>query len=444
MLLPFIFLASVLASKVNTTIYKVFQAIVGTIYYLFILNLKVEPFFILLSIAGLNLSLLYLLKLSNRSKIVLTLSIALNLIPLLSIKDYIPFVKLEPNYFISIVGLSYFVLNSISMFVDFYDRKFNKFSPLDVVVYLIYFPKILAGPLVRFAEFSQELNSNYRDKSRAELYSGVFLISWGIIKKWLADYMFQYVSPALNNPAGFPGEQLFISAYIYALYIFLDFSGYTDIARGVSLLMGIRLPENFMSPYLAKNLREFWRRWHITLYQWIRDYVYVKLLGGSRKGNIRTFINIMVAFILSGAWHGNYLNYVLWGALHGLGVYLSRFHTGNNILSSFLGWIVTFNSMVFLWIVFAITDLEKVILYFRTVVSIEPTGLQNFLLSRQDILAVTTLGFLIAFSDSTLKDKVYTWSTSRAMPFINFAVYLLALILINTKVSVSPFLYEGF
>ncbi len=393
---------------------------------------------------GVNLCLLYILRFTNKNRFILLLSVALNLVPLLFVKDYIPLIKLEPNYFISIVGLSYFVLNSISMFVDFYDEKFHRFSPLDVVVYLIYLPKVLAGPLVRFGEFIRELSLNYRDKSYSELNLGAFLLSWGIVKKWLGDYMFQYVSPALSNPTGFSGEQLLLSAYIYALYIFLDFSGYTDMARGTSILMGIRLPENFRSPYLAKNLREFWRRWHITLYQWIRDYIYIRLLGGNRKGRVWTFFNIMVAFTLSGAWHGNYVNYILWGILHGLGVALSRFHTGSNIFSALLGWLVTFNAVVFLWVIFAITDLEKIGLYFRGMVNFEATRLSSLLLIRQDILIVSALGLVIAFSDSAIKDKVSTKGTGRLIPLVSFAMYILALVLINTKVSVSPFLYEGF
>ncbi len=455
LILPFLFITSFLVSKINLKAYKIYQLLIGVIYYFLLLEGKLKPFILFILLILMNIIILYILKFSKHKniyflkfkadKFFFILAIFLNLLPLIFMKDYIPLIKFEPNYFIRIIGLSYFVLNSISMFVDYYEDKFEEFSILDIAVYSIYFPKIFAGPLVRFKDFIDELNNNYKNKSFSTLNFGLFLISIGIVKKWLADYIFQYATNVINNPLGYSGEQLFITIYIYTLYIFLDFSGYTDIARGTSTIMGINLPENFRSPYLAKNLRDFWRRWHITLYEWIRDYIYIKLLGGNRKGKVRTYINILIAFTLSGIWHGNYINYVIWGFFHGIGVILSRFYKGRDFIEVFTGWFITFNTVATLWIVFAITDLHKIILYFQNLIlNFSFKGIGAFILGRYDIVIVMLIGYTIAFTDWKIKDVISNLEDEKISVIFNFAMYIFALILLNNKVAVSPFLYESF
>jgi D-alanyl-lipoteichoic acid acyltransferase DltB (MBOAT superfamily) len=394
-----------------------------------------------------NITLMYILKYTDgfRRKAFLTIGIILNLTPLILIKDYFKFITIEPNYFIQIIGISYFVLNSISMLVDYYEKKFEEFNPLDIFVYSIYFPKIFAGPLVRFKEFITELNSAYSNKNIIDLNTGLFLISLGIIKKWLADYIFQFANAVFSNPTGFSGAELFITIYIYTAFIFLDFSGYTDIARGTSLLMGIKLPENFRSPYLSTNFREFWRRWHITLYEWIKDYIYIKLLGGSRKGKIRTYINVIISFILSGMWHGNFFNYIIWGFFHGLGVIFSRLFELDTKIKKFIGWFITFNTVALLWIVFAITDITKLQEYFQHMLTdFNLKALYIFTMAKWDLMLVLFIGYIIAFIDIFLKERVYLIERKDLFLLLNFLIYTVAIILLNYKVSVSPFLYESF
>ena len=455
LILPFLYIASFLTAKINLKFYKIYQLVIGVIYYFLLLEGNFKPFILFILLIVINIILLHILKFSKHKKIYFLsfraekfffiLAIFLNLLPLIFMKDYIPLIKIEPNYFIQVIGLSYFVLNSISMFVDYYEDKFEKFSILDVAVYSIYFPKIFAGPLVRFKDFTDELNQNYQNKGFPDLNLGVFLISIGIVKKWFADYIFQYASNVINNPSGYSGEQLFITIYIYTLYIFLDFSGYTDIARGTSKIMGIDLPENFKSPYLARSLRDFWRRWHITLYEWIRDYIYIKLLGGNRKGTFRTYINILIAFTLSGIWHGNYINYLIWGFFHGVGVSLSRYFKGKSLFEIFIEWFITFNSVAFLWIIFAITDLNKIFLYFQNIfTNFNIKGLEAFIIGRYDIITVMIVGYIIAFSDWKIKETIQNFKDVKVFTVFSFILYIVAIILLNNKVSVSPFLYESF
>ncbi len=447
LILPFIFLVSYYLFKLSKSAYKYFQLFLGIGYYFLLLEGKIAPFLLFIFLILMNIVLMYILKYTKgiQRKGFLILGIILNLTPLILMKDYFKFLTIEPNYFIQIIGISYFVLNSISMLVDYYDEKFKDFSPLDIFIYSIYFPKIFAGPLVRFKEFVEELNRGYSDKSIIDLNSGLFLISFGIIKKWLADYIFQFANAVFSNPSGFSGGELFITIYIYTAYIFLDFSGYTDIARGTSILMGIRLPENFRSPYLSTNFREFWRRWHITLYEWIKDYIYIRLLGGSRKRKLRTYINILIAFILSGAWHGNYFNYIIWGFFHGLGVIISRFANFEDKFRKAISWFITFNSVAILWIVFAITDLSKLKTFFyHLFTDFNIKAIYVFSLAKWDLMLVLAIGYIIAFTDIFIKERVYLINKEKYLLALNFAIYSLALILLNYKVSVSPFLYESF
>jgi len=447
LILPFIFLANYFLFNINKNSYKYFQLAVGVAYYFVLLEGKIIPFVLFIFLILMNIILMYILKHTDgiQKKIFLILGITLNLTPLILMKDYFKFLPIEINYFVQIIGISYFVLNSISMLVDYYDKKFTDFSPLDIFVYAIYFPKIFAGPLVRYKEFTDELNRGYSDKSLIDLNTGLFLISFGIIKKWLADYIFQFANAVFTNPTGYSGGELFITIYIYTAYIFLDFSGYTDIARGTSLLLGIRLPENFRSPYLSTNFREFWRRWHITLYEWIKDYIYIRLLGGSRKGKIRTYINILIAFILSGMWHGNYFNYIIWGFFHGLGVILSRFVELKNKISKFIGWFITFNSVALLWVVFAITDLKKLVAFFQHLITdFNPKVLYVFTIAKWDLMLVLAIGYVIAFTDIFIKERVQLITRVLIFIAVNVILYTIAIILLNYKVSVSPFLYESF
>ncbi|WP_051654148.1 MBOAT family O-acyltransferase [Persephonella sp. KM09-Lau-8] len=449
LLLPLLFLLSYFSSRLSITGYKLFQVFIGFIYYLLILKGNLPALFVFLNLIAVNYLLLRNMDLFDNKpsvrRAILIVAIVINLIPLIMMKDYLPLLKTEPNYFIQIVGLSYFSLNVISMFVDFYKRKFRKFFLIDFLLYSIYFPKIFAGPLVRYREFIRQVNWNYRNKTFNDLNLGVFLLALGIIKKWFADYLFQYSSAVFSNPAGFSGEELFMNIYVYTAYIFLDFSGYTDLARGTSLLMGINLPENFRSPYLSKSFREFWRRWHITLYQWIRDYVYIDLLGGNRKGKIRTYINILIAFILSGIWHGNYFNYIIWGFSHGLGVIFTRDLKEDSKIKRYLMWFLTFNLIAVLWIVFAITDISTLKDYFVTMVTgFNPAGLASFVVFRTDIVIPLILGFGIAFIDSWLKEKFVVNLPPYRFYAVSSILFLIAIFLLNYKVAVSPFLYESF
>ena len=189
--------------------------------------------------------------------------------------------------------------------------------------------------------------------------AGLGLVGLGLVKKvMIADYLGRVVvDPAFGVPQAFGGPDLLFAAYAYAAQIYCDFSGYTDIAIGLALLMGFIFPQNFRSPYRATGFRDFWRRWHMTLSRFLRDFLYIPL-GGNRKGRLRTYFNLMATMLLGGLWHGASWTFVLWGGFHGVGLSTEHALGGRIRFPGWLRWFVTFNLVVFAWILFRSPDLQ--------------------------------------------------------------------------------------
>ncbi len=215
------------------------------------------------------------------------------------------------------VGISFITFQALSYVIDVGRRELAPTSMLDFGVYLSFFPHVGAGPIVRASEFLPQL-AHRPDPRRVDVGPAFWLIAAGLFKKvvvasFLAD---RIVDPLFANPQQHGGLEALFGVYAYAIQIFADFSGYTDMAIGIAALLGFTFPRNFASPYTATSVQDFWRRWHMTLSRWLRDYVYIPL-GGSRKGRRRTSINIFLTMLLGGLWHGAAWTFVAWGALHG-------------------------------------------------------------------------------------------------------------------------------
>ena len=260
------------------------------------------------------------------------------------------------------VGVSFFSFQAVTYVVDVKRRQTEPASLLDAAIYLSFFPHLVAGPIVRASEFLPQLREP-RNPNRVAVSAGLTLVALGLIKKvMIADYLArELVDPVFAVPQAYSAPDAILAAYGYAAQIFCDFSGYTDIAIGLALLMGFVFPQNFNSPYRATGFRDFWRRWHMTLSRFLRDYLYIPL-GGNRKGNVRTYINLMATMTLGGLWHGAAWNFVAWGAYQGTG--LSAEHAINGrlgrIFPGWLRWFVTFNLIVFGWILFRAQNLSLV------------------------------------------------------------------------------------
>ena len=223
------------------------------------------------------------------------------------------------------VGISFYTFQNISYLVDVYRRKVVSVGNiLDFGFYTSFFPQLVAGPIIRANQFIPQLYKPFF-LSRRQFGIAVFWILNGLLKKIiLSDYLaVNFVDRVFNNPTMFTGFENLMALFTYSLQVYADFSGYTDIAIGVAMLMGFYLPINFNSPYKAQNPGEFWKRWHISLSTWLKDYLYIPL-GGNRKGKVRTQINLMLTMLLGGLWHGASWNFVIWGGLNGVGILLYK------------------------------------------------------------------------------------------------------------------------
>ncbi|MGF1665636.1 MAG: MBOAT family O-acyltransferase [Acidimicrobiia bacterium] len=222
------------------------------------------------------------------------------------------------------VGISFFTFQALSYVIDVYRGEEQPSGLLDFAVYLAFFPQLVAGPIVRTSEFLPQLHSR-RDPRSVEAPEAFALIAAGLFKKVVVANTLAtgLVDPVFANPEAFSSLEVLFAIYGYAVQIYCDFSGYTDIAIGVALLMGFRFPQNFDHPYRAASLQEFWRRWHMTLSRWLRDYLYIPL-GGSRGSRQATYRNLLLTMVLGGLWHGAAWTFVLWGLLHGGGLAIER------------------------------------------------------------------------------------------------------------------------
>ena len=253
------------------------------------------------------------------------------------------------------VGISFFTFQAISYVIDVYRGDTEPANSLDFAVYLAFFPQLVAGPIVRATELIPQLNKP-RD-ARVDFAKGCSLIAAGLFKKMVIS---TYLAEALVDgvfafPNRFSSLEVLMGIYGYAIQIYTDFSGYTDIAIGVALLLGIQLPLNFNQPYKATTLRDFWRRWHISLSRWLRDYLYIPL-GGSWGSRFKRDRNLLLTMLLGGLWHGASWNFVIWGGMHG--VWLLAERRAGFRLKGVWGWLITFHMVCLTWVFFRADTLE--------------------------------------------------------------------------------------
>src|SRR5436190_3787291 len=257
------------------------------------------------------------------------------------------------------VGISFYTFMAISYVVDTYRGDFVPTTLEKFAVYLSFFPHLVAGPIVRPGELIPQLDVP-RNPRRVDTSRAFYLIATGLFKKvvianYLASHIVDAVFGAPNQHSSF---EVLVGVVAYAVQIYADFSGYTDMAIGLALLLGFKFPQNFDSPYAAISVQDFWRRWHMTLSRWLRDYVYIPF-GGNRKGEPRTYLNLMATMLLGGLWHGAAWSFVIWGGLHGCWLAIGRYRREHGLSTDAvtgrqLWWkrILTFNLVCFAWIFF--------------------------------------------------------------------------------------------
>lgn len=273
-------------------------------------------------------------------------------------------------------GISFYTFQSMSYVIDVYRGHIRaEKNFIDFAAFVSYFPHLVAGPIQRAEVLLVQITRD-RILTLAEFFMGCRLFLFGLFKKLVVgDNIAKLVDPVFAQPQAFDSITLLVAAYAFAIQIYCDFSGYTDMARGVSKMMGINLTLNFNHPYFATSIRDFWKRWHISLSTWFRDYVYIPL-GGSRYAESRTIFNLFATFLLSGLWHGAGWTYILWGAYHGALVAIEHFFEKRQLgqwAQSFPTWLkmfITFHLVVLGWILFRVTSLAQFGVYIKALFTV--------------------------------------------------------------------------
>ena len=364
------------------------------------------------------------------------------------------------------IGISFYLFQTISYLVDVYKGKIPAERHFGIyAVYISFFPKVMQGPIERGESLLPQLHKPRRFHYGQASY-GMKLMAWGFFKKLvLADGLSIYVSQVYDNLPSYTGFSLMLATFFYAIQLYCDFSGYTDIALGSAGILGIRLSPNFRSPYFASSIKDFWGRWHISLSSWLRDYIYIPL-GGSRVGRVRHALNIMITFLVSGLWHGASWNYVLWGGIHGALQIIEGFFPWNKKSSRFqtdrrlhamlfiVTVPVTFLLVCFAWIFFRAATLQDAFYVIRNMFTgigspytyIHDCALQLGLTFRNLVFHCLPLIPLFLFDLASLKTDVIAL-ISRQRFFIRWPVYILLLLVIllfSEKGVTTEFIYMQF
>jgi alginate O-acetyltransferase complex protein AlgI len=351
------------------------------------------------------------------------------------------------------VGISFFTFMAISYIMDIYRNELEPTGWLNFFLYLSFFPHLVAGPIVRGEELIPQLKRP-RNPRRIDFSRGAWLILAGLFKKVvISSYVATtIVNPVFADPGRHAALEVLLAIYGYAVVIYADFSGYTDIAIGVAMLLGYRFPQNFNRPYIARSLQDFWRRWHMTLSRWLRDYLYIPL-GGSKKGGTRTYINIMITMVLGGLWHGAAWTFVAWGALHGIGQAVGhlrrtrRVNAGHSPQPNDPGSIarqrlVTFHLVCLGWVFFRADSLASAFDVLARLVTgwAQPAALVSLLLVAV-IAGMIGLQWLPGRTGGRIQVAF-----SRMAPAVQGVVVALALFVITTlgPQGVAPFIYFQF
>lgn len=352
------------------------------------------------------------------------------------------------------VGISFFTFQTISYTLDVYRGKTAPVrNILDFGFYVSFFPQLVAGPIVRASEFVPQLYAPFR-LSKREWSHALFLIVSGLIKKIIISDLISinFVDRVFETPLLYSGLENLLAVYGYGLQIYCDFSGYTDIAIGVALMLGYRLPLNFNSPYKANNISNFWRRWHISLSRWLKDYLYISL-GGNRKGRLRTNINLIITMLLGGLWHGAAWRFVIWGGLHGAGLVLHKIWSeifprkrSPGRFKRFISVLLTFNFVSFCWIFFRARDMEYAGMMIRQIfTSFNAGNLLDVFTAYSQVIIIIVCGYIIHFLPVRVKESYRGLFIKMPLLLKLILIYLLALVMYNVQsADIQPFIYFRF
>lgn len=362
------------------------------------------------------------------------------------------------------LGISFFTFTQIAYLVDAYRDEVKEMDYLNYTLFVTFFPHLLAGPILHHKEMMPQFDSlkskviNYKNIS-----AGIFLFSIGIFKKVvIADTFAQWGNAGFGASSTLNFFEAWATSLSYTFQLYFDFSGYTDMALGIALLFNIKLPINFNSPYKALNIQDFWRRWHITLSRFLRDYIYIPL-GGNRNGELRTYSNLFTVFLIGGLWHGASWMFIAWGALHGIAIVAHRaWQQMGQKMNSLLAWFITFNFINITWIFFRAKDWEdaKNVLfgmiglngvmfpekYAKYFTSVSDSMLQfgnvyEHINGNDKTTLYIILGFIMTLVFKNSVQKLHCFEPTRFNLFYTLMVFLASVSMMS---QVSEFLYFNF
>lgn len=362
------------------------------------------------------------------------------------------------------IGISFFTFQSMSYTIDIFRRRIEPLTRwVDYLFYVSFFPQLVAGPIVRARDFIPQIRRNPITISRADFSRGVFLIATGLFKKAvISDFIaLNFVDRIFEAPTLYSAFENLSAVYGYGLQIYCDFAGYSDMAIGLALLLGFHFNANFNSPYKSATITEFWRRWHISLSSWLKDYLYISL-GGNRKGKIRTYINLLLTMLIGGLWHGAAMRFVVWGALHGaalgvhkaaMGLFPRAFPAQGADMTSrwrrVVGIFLTFNFVSFAWIFFRAPDMaaawQIVTQIFNPIHSAEYFSVLEVVTGYLSIFGLICLGYVLHFSSDSIERRAI--SGFQSLPAWSYPLFLAAVIWLVMQVrvgDVQPFIYFQF
>lgn len=361
------------------------------------------------------------------------------------------------------VGISFYTFQTMSYVIDVYrgDIKAEKHFGY-YAAFISFFPQLVAGPIERTKDLLPQIKANHKFEYRVAI-DGVKLMLWGYYKKIVvADTLAVYVDRVYGNPIEYTGFALMLATLFFTLQIYCDFSGYSDIAVGTAKLMGIRLMNNFNSPYFSKSLKEFWRRWHISLSSWFRDYVYIPM-GGGYCGAFRHNFNLLFTFLLSGLWHGSSLTYIAWGMWHGLGQIFEGYFlkalqdVKKNRIYNFISWLCVFSFCVLSWVFFRSESISEAIYIYKNmfsgilhIKSYLGNGVQELKvigIGTKRVIYIFFMIMLLTVIDFILYKKNIIEIPENKRPIINWIIYIVLaviIVLFSQKGVTTEFVYFQF
>jgi D-alanyl-lipoteichoic acid acyltransferase DltB (MBOAT superfamily) len=345
------------------------------------------------------------------------------------------------------VGVSFFTFQGISYAVDVFKRTTRPASLLDILLLMAFFPHLVAGPIVRASDLVPQF-SQAPKLNRGMVSMGLLLIVWGLFKKAViaSELSTRFVDPVFASPWMHSQTDLILAAYAYAVQIYCDFSAYSDMAIGIAALLGYRFPRNFDQPYRSASLQEFWRRWHISLSRWLRDYLYIGALGGNRGGRFAVYRNLMITMLLGGLWHGAAWTFVIWGGLHGAALCIERVWARSSLTKAWVlpRWariVLTFHVVTLGWIFFRAASFDEAIAYLGGIVA--PSGGMTTVTP----LVLVLIVFGLAMHGVNRDVLGRAAERLRTIPAPAFAIGLAATMLVVDSMryeGVAPFIYFRF